>query len=58
MDFPRDDLTRSVPFTLERAASDAGDGLTLEGYGGKPGAYVFADKPTTASYHPTTRSCP
>lgn len=30
--------------------------LTLEGYGGKPGAYVFADKPTTASYHPTTRS--
>lgn len=33
MDFPRDDLTRSVPFTLERAASDSGDGLTLEGYG-------------------------
>lgn len=32
MDFPRDDLARSVPFTLERAADD-GDGLTLEGYG-------------------------
>ena len=32
MDFPRDNLTRSVPFTLERAASE-GDGLTLEGYG-------------------------
>jgi len=33
MDFPRDNLTRSVPFTLERAASGEGDGLTLEGYG-------------------------
>lgn len=32
MDFQRDDLTRSVPFTLERA-TDTGDGLTLEGYG-------------------------
>lgn len=32
MDIPRDDLTRSVPFTLERANED-GDGLTLEGYG-------------------------
>lgn len=33
MDFPRDDLTRSVPFELTRAADDDGDGLTLEGYG-------------------------
>lgn len=33
MDYPRDNLTRSVPFTLERAIDDAGDGLTLEGYG-------------------------
>lgn len=32
MDFPRDDLTRSVPFELTRADSE-GDGLTLEGYG-------------------------
>lgn len=32
MDIPRDDLTRSVPFTLDRAAGDS-DGLTLEGYG-------------------------
>jgi hypothetical protein len=27
------DLTRSVPFTIERAESQDGDGLTLEGYG-------------------------
>ena len=33
MDFPRDNLTRSVPFTLERADPTEGDGLTLEGYG-------------------------
>jgi uncharacterized protein len=39
MDAPRDNLTRSVPFTLERAA-ESGDGLTLEGY-----AAVF-DSPT------------
>lgn len=39
MDMPRDDLTRSVPFHLERASTD-GDGLTLEGY-----AAVF-DSPT------------
>jgi hypothetical protein len=26
--------------------------VTLEGFGGKPGASLFADKPTTASYHP------
>jgi len=39
MDAPRDDLTRSVPFELDRAAAD-GDGLTLEGY-----AAVF-DSPT------------
>lgn len=32
MEFPRDNLTRQVPFQLERAESDA-DGLTLEGYG-------------------------
>lgn len=36
---PTDDLTRSVPFQLERA-TDNGDGLTLEGYGA-----VF-DQPT------------
>lgn len=29
---PRDNLTRAVPFTINRAA-DAGDGLTLDGYG-------------------------
>lgn len=39
MNAPRDNLTRSVPFTLERAA-ESGDGLTLEGY-----AAVF-DSPT------------
>ncbi|MCB9376796.1 MAG: HK97 family phage prohead protease [Microthrixaceae bacterium] len=39
MDLPRDDLTRSVPFHLERADENA-DGLTLEGY-----AAVF-DSPT------------
>ena len=39
MDMPRDDLTRSVPFHLERADENA-DGLTLEGY-----AAVF-DSPT------------
>lgn len=39
MEAPRDNLTRSVPFQLERAASE-GDGLTLEGY-----AAVF-DSPT------------
>jgi len=39
MEAPRDDLTRSVPFQLERAEGD-GDGLTLEGY-----AAVF-DTPT------------
>lgn len=33
MDFPRDNLTRSVPFTLERATDQGSDGLTLEGYG-------------------------
>ena len=33
MDFPRDNLTRSVPFQIQRAADDGGDGLTLEGYG-------------------------
>jgi hypothetical protein len=32
MELQRDNLTRSVPFQLERAPSD-GDGLTLEGYG-------------------------
>lgn len=32
MEAPRDDLTRTASFTLERAADD-GDGLTLEGYG-------------------------
>lgn len=32
MDAPRDNLTRSVPFQLERADA-TGDGLTLEGYG-------------------------
>lgn len=37
MDIPRDDLTRSVSFTLDRAAA-GGDGLTLEGYGA-----VFGD---------------
>lgn len=36
MDAPRDDLTRAVPFELERA--DDGDGLTLTGY-----AAVFND---------------
>lgn len=39
MDAPRDNLTRSVPFHLERADDD-NDGLTLEGY-----AAVF-DEPT------------
>lgn len=39
MDAPRDNLTRSVPFTVERA-DGTGDGLTLEGY-----AAVF-DSPT------------
>lgn len=29
----RDDLCRSVPFTLTRADDDSGDGLTFEGYG-------------------------
>lgn len=38
MDAPRDDVTRSVPFEVERA--DGGDGLTLTGY-----AAVF-DTPT------------
>lgn len=33
MDLPRDNLTRSVPFELVRAAGEPGDGLTLEGYG-------------------------
>ena len=32
MELQRDNLTRSVPFRLERATED-GDGLTLEGYG-------------------------
>jgi len=32
MELQRDNLTRSVPFKLERATDD-GDGLTLEGYG-------------------------
>lgn len=32
MELQRDNLTRSVPFQLERANED-GDGLTLEGYG-------------------------
>jgi HK97 family phage prohead protease len=31
MEAPRDNLTRTAPFTLERAA-DTGDGLTLSGY--------------------------
>ena len=39
MDVPRDNLTRAVPFQLERADGE-GDGLTLEGY-----AAVF-DAPT------------
>lgn len=39
MDTPRDNLTRSVPFTLTRSGDDS-DGLTLEGYGA-----VF-DEPT------------
>ena len=39
MDFPRDNLARSVPFHIERAV-EGGDGLTLEGY-----AAVF-DSPT------------
>lgn len=30
---PRDDLCRSVPFTLVRAADDSSDGLTFTGYG-------------------------
>lgn len=38
MEFPRDNLARSVAFELTRAADGAGDGLTLEGY-----AAVFGD---------------
>lgn len=47
MDIPRDDLTRSVPFTLDRAADD-GDGLTLEGYGA-----VFGDPTRIDSWEGT-----
>jgi hypothetical protein len=32
-DAPRDNLTRSVPFTIERDDDEAGDGFTLQGHG-------------------------
>lgn len=47
MDAPRDNLTRSVPFHLERA-DDNSDGLTLEGY-----AAVFDDPTRIDSWEGT-----
>ena len=47
MDAPRENLTRSVSFQLERAA-DTADGLTLEGYGA-----VFGDPTRIDSWEGT-----
>ena len=47
MDAPRENLTRSVSFQLERAA-DSADGLTLEGYGA-----VFGDPTRIDSWEGT-----